>query len=282
MVHTYHGSVFRGYFGPKESAAYLGLERALSRITTRIIAITPQVREELVELHVAPLGKIVEISLGLDLAPFRDGPDRLAARARLGILPDEPVVGLVARLVPIKDVLTFLKAMAWLVEHFPRLVVLVVGDGEERAVLEAAAAQLRIGTRCRFLGWRADLADLYAAMDVLALSSLNEGTPVSVIEAMAAGRPVVATAVGGVPDVVLDRQTGLLVAPRDPEALASAVRLILSDRQMAETLGKEGRNRALTHFDVKRLIADIESLYAELLSIGASKPTVGVRRRRSV
>ena len=265
IVHTYHGSVFHGYFGRRESALYLGVERALARVTSRIVAITPQVSEELTKLRVAPAAKIVEIPLGLDLAPFRDAPDRLTARARLGISPDDAVVGLVARLVPIKDVRTFLKAMAFLVEDIPRLVVLIAGDGEDRAALETAAAELGFGARCRFLGWRADLSTLYAAMNVLVLSSINEGAPVSVIEAMATGRPVVATAVGGVPDVVHNGQTGILVPPREPESLALAVRAILSDPQVGEAFGKEGQRQALARFDAPRLVADVERLYRSLV-----------------
>ncbi len=278
IVHTYHGSVFHGYFGRPESALYLGVERALAHVTSRIVAITPQGSEELARLRVAPAAKIVEIPLGLDLAPFRDAPDRLAARSLLGISPDEPLVGLVARLVPIKDVLTFLKAMALVIADIPQLAVMIVGDGEERARLEAAAVQIGLGTRCRFLGWRADLPVLYAAMDVLALSSINEGAPVSVIEAMATGRPVVATAVGGVPDVVLDGRTGFLVPPRDPKALSAAVSAILCDRQVADSFGKEGRRNALARFDAPRLVADIERLYASLAASDTRGPSENVAR----
>lgn len=266
LIHTYHGSVFQGYFGRRESAIYLGIERALARITTRIVAITPQQREELATLLRTPREKIVEISLGLDLAPFQHAPDRFAARERLGISPAAPVVGLAGRLVPIKDVLTFLRAMALLVKDVPDLVVVIAGDGEERAALEGAAAELGLGSRCQFLGWRADLPVIYAAIDVLASSSINEGTPVSVIEAMATGRPVVATTVGGVPYVVLDQRTGLLVGPRDPTALAAATRTILRDRHLASSFGEAGRKHALARFDAARLVEDIEGLYAGLVA----------------
>lgn len=199
------------------SAIYLGIERALARITTRIVAITPGQRAELTNLLAVPPGKVVEIPLGLDLDSFQNAPDQRTARERLALSADDPVVGIAGRLVPIKDVSTFLRAVTSLAKDFPNLTALVAGDGEERVALEREAVALGIAGRCQFLGWRADLATIFAAIDVLALSSLNEGTPVSVIEAMATGRPVVASAVGGVPYVVLHNRPGswcIRVTPR--------------------------------------------------------------------
>jgi glycosyltransferase involved in cell wall biosynthesis len=192
------------------------------------------------------------------------------ARAQLGISPDELVVGIVGRLVPIKDVATFLRAMSLLGEGLPRLKVVVAGDGEDRPALQRIAADLGLNDRCRFLGWRSDLPSIYAALDVLALSSINEGTPVSIIEGMAAGVPVVATRVGGVPDVVRHGRDGLLVEPRNPQALASAISQVLSDRILAESLGSEGRRSALAQFDISRLVSDIGALYSELVDPAAA------------
>jgi glycosyltransferase involved in cell wall biosynthesis len=265
VVHTYHGSVFRGYFGYLESAVYLGIERTLSRITTRIIAITPRQKLELTKLRVAPAEKIEEIPFGLDLEPFRNGPDRLVARRHLGIPANRPVVGLVARLVPIKDVPTFLRAMGLLVRDVPDVIIMIVGDGEDRSSLEAAARELGIGECCKFLGWRSDMPVIYSALDVLALSSLNEGSPVSLIEGMAARRAVVATAVGGVPDIVRHERDGLLVPARDHHALAAAVRRILLDPALASRLGGEGQRNAIARFEVSRMVATMERLYCEIL-----------------
>ncbi len=265
VVHTYHGSVFRGYFGRGESSLYLGIERALAKLTTRLIAITPRQRQELIDLRVAPSMKIVEIPLGLDLEPFRVPRDQRAARAALGLPADGPLVGLAARLVPVKDVGTFIEAMALLTRRLPAVRALVVGDGEERAALEAFARSLGVAERCRFLGWCADMPSLYAAIDVLALSSLNEGSPVSVIEAMAAARPVVATSVGGVPDVVRHGENGLLVPPRDPEALAEAVETMVRDPALRARLGAAASQAVYPRYDGARLIDDVQRLYAELL-----------------
>ena len=264
VVHTYHGSVFRGYFGQRESAVYLQIERALARITTRIVAITSGQKADLVSFGIAPSGKIVEIPLGLDLDQFRELPVRDDALAALDLPTDMRYVTIVARLVAIKDIPTFLRALARVTEAHPDVCGLVIGDGPERAAIEAVARDLGLGDRCRFLGWRADLPNVYAASDIVALSSLNEGSPVSVIEAMAAGRAVVATAVGGVPDVVGDA-TGVLVGAGDHQALGDAMSALLADPGRRAELGRHGRDLALRRYGSDRLIEDIDRLYSDLL-----------------
>ena len=264
VVHTYHGSVFRGYFGQRESAVYLGIERALARITTRIVAITSGQKADLVDLGIAPSSKIVEIPLGLDLDHFRELPAREAALSALGLPREGRYVAIVARLVPIKDIPTFLRAFALVTESLPDVRGLVVGDGPERGAVERLAQNLGLERRCRFLGWRADLPNVYAASDVVALTSLNEGSPVSVIEAMASGRAVVATAVGGVPDVVSEA-TGILVPVGDHRGFADAIVSLLRDPDRRAELGRKGREVAVRRFASDRLVADIDRLYIDLL-----------------
>ena len=264
VVHTYHGSVFRGYFGQRESAVYLGIERALARITTRIVAITSGQKADLVDLGIAPSSKIVEIPLGLDLDHFRELPAREAALSALGLPREGRYVAIVARLVPIKDIPTFLRALALVTESLPDVRGLVVGDGPERGAVERLAQNLGLERRCRFLGWRADVPNVYAASDVVALTSLNEGSPVSVIEAMASGRAVVATAVGGVPDVVSEA-TGILVPVGDHRGFADAIVSLLRDPDRRAELGRKGREVAVRRFASDRLVADIDRLYIDLL-----------------
>lgn len=264
VLHTYHGSVFRAYFGARESGLYLTIERALARLSTRVIAITTRQRDELIELRVAPPEKIVVVPLGLDLDQFRSLPASADARRALGFPADEPLVVLVARLVPIKDVGTFLRAFTRLASR-TRAHAAIVGDGEERGSLERLARELGVSERCHFLGWQRDMRTVYAAADVVALSSLNEGSPVSLIEAMSAGRPVVATSVGGVPDVV-DDDVGALVAPRDPEAMAAALERLVTDADAVRRLASTGRERAFERYSADRLVRDVERLYAELLA----------------
>jgi glycosyltransferase involved in cell wall biosynthesis len=262
LVHTYHGTVFKGYFSGARSAVFLNVERGLARMTTRLIAITPGQRREIIGLGLGDEQKVVEIPLGLDLAAFTVPLERGAARARFGLPLDAAVVAIVARLVSVKNIPLFLSAMARLRRP---AIALVVGDGSERAALERMSRDLGLGDRCRFLGWQQDVHAVYAAADVVALTSTNEGSPVSLIEAMAAGRPVVSTAVGGVPDVVSHGQTGLLAPPGDAVALAAAIDELLDDPERQRTLGNAAQLAVYPRYDVSRLVVDISALYESLL-----------------
>jgi glycosyltransferase involved in cell wall biosynthesis len=262
VIHTYHGTVFRGYFGSLRSRLFLEIERAVARATTRLVAITPGQRRELIAMGIGSEATVVEIPLGLELAPFVDAPSRPEARATLGLTFDEPVIAIVARLVAIKDVGLFLQALARL-RSSPT--ALIVGDGEERARLEALAAALGVASRCRFLGWRRDVRSVYAAADVVVLTSRNEGSPVSIIEAMAAGRAVVCTDVGGVADVVTSGSSGVLVPYGDPDALAASIDGLLRDPDLRQRLGAEARRAVYPRYDVSRLVTDIAALYTSLV-----------------
>jgi glycosyltransferase involved in cell wall biosynthesis len=263
VVHTYHGTVFRGYFGSLRSRLFLEIERAVARVTTRLIAITAGQRRELIALGIGNERKVVEIPLGLELAAFVDVTSRADARALLGLAANEPVVAIVARLVPIKDVGLFLRALA---QASSAPTGIVVGDGEERADLEAQAAALGIASRCRFLGWRRDVRSIYAAADVVALTSRSEGSPVSIIEAMAAGSAVVCTDVGGVSDVVTSDVSGILVKHGDVDALAASIDRLVGDPDLRLRLGEEARRAVYPRYDVSRLVTDIAALYTALAS----------------
>jgi glycosyltransferase involved in cell wall biosynthesis len=262
VIHTYHGTVFRGYFGSLRSRIFLEIERIVARVTTRLIAITAGQRGELIALGIGTDAKVVEIPLGLELASFVDAPSRHEARSMLDLTPDEPVVAIVARLVPIKDVGLFLQAFARVTSA---ATAIIVGDGPDRAGLEAQAAALGIAGRCRFLGWRRDVNAVYAAADVVTLTSRNEGSPVSIIEAMAAGRAVVCTNVGGVADVVTPGVSGMLVTYGDAEALAASIDELLGDPDLRSRLGAEARRAVYPRYDVSRLVSDISALYTGLV-----------------
>jgi glycosyltransferase involved in cell wall biosynthesis len=171
----------------------------------------------------------------------------------------------VGRLVPIKDHSTFLRAAADVLRSRPDVTFVIAGDGELRTSVESEARML-LGERVRFLGWVHDLATLYAALDLVVLTSRNEGTPVALIEAGAAGKPVVATSVGGVPDVVRDGMTGLLAPAADPVALATQIVMLLDDSSRADAMGRAGREWVRDRYSVQRLVADTASLYRELLA----------------
>jgi glycosyltransferase involved in cell wall biosynthesis len=273
VVHTYHGHVFHGYFSPARARIFLGVERTLARWTDCLLAVSETVRRELLALGVGSPARFRVVPLGLDLDRYR-GTDaaRGSLRGELGLPPEAPVVTIVARLVPIKAHEVFLEAARRVHQALPASRFLIVGDGERRAALEALAADLGLGTSVRFLGWRRDLERVYADATVVALTSRNEGSPVSLIEAMAAGRPIVAARVGGVPDLVEDGVTGCLVPPDDPGALAAALVTLLQNSERCRTLGQAARERVVPAFAAERLVADVDALYAELL--GAKGVTV--------
>ena len=265
VVHTFHGHTFHSYFGRAKTALFLQIERTLGRLTDRIVAVGEEQRRDIAGHGVAPLDKIVPIPLGLEIDDLLDAErERGGLRGELGMEESARLVGIVARLVPIKAHEVFLAAAARVRAAEPRAQFLVVGDGERRRELEALARALGLGDAGRFLGWRADMKRLYADLDVVALSSNNEGSPVALIEALAAARPVVATDVGGVSAVVRHGQTGLLVPPRDPAALADGMLELLRDSARAETLGRAGRAWVYPRHAASRLVRDVEGLYLEL------------------
>jgi glycosyltransferase involved in cell wall biosynthesis len=195
-------------------------------------------------------------------------------RRELGVDRSTPLVGIVARLAPIKAHEVFVAMAAAVLRSFPEAIFAVVGDGECRPVIEADVRRRGVTESFRFLGWRADLDRVYADLDIVVLTSRNEGSPVALIEAMAAARPVVATRAGGVAELVGD--AGLLAAVDDANGLAEAVCRLLTDRALAAELGSRARTRVVPQFSEARLIADIDALYRRQLAAVA-----GARREAS-
>lgn len=269
-VHTYHGHVFEGYFGKVGGALIRGIERGLSRFTDRIVTISERQRFDIVTRYrIAPARKTVVIPLGLDLGPFlalNPSSEAAQARASLDLAPDAVVFGFVGRFVPIKDLPTLLHATRIAVERCPSIQLLLVGDGPQRAETVALARQLALEATLRWAGWQHDLRRIYTAMDVCVLSSRNEGTPVAVIEAMASGKPVVATDVGGVADVLQAEVTGLLVRPGRPSELADAMIRLAQSPELRRALGEQGRRRAAERFGTARLVHEMSTLYQTSLA----------------
>jgi glycosyltransferase involved in cell wall biosynthesis len=277
VVHTFHGHVLRGYFGPLRSGFFRLLERVLARHTTILVAVSPQVRDDLVELGVAPADKFAVVRLGIELGQrvgVADG--RAETRRYLGIPDGRFAVGWVGRMTAVKRGDDVLEGFKLLRERGVDATLCLVGDGPDRPHLEQKAHELGIVRDTLFLGYQEDIAPLYAAFDALVLPSGNEGTPVSVIEALAAGRPVVATRVGGVPDVVRDGVDGFLVDPGATDELAERLTQLASDPELRERFGGAGRSRVLPRYAVDRLVDDVDRLYRALLgSAGIRKPTAG-------
>jgi glycosyltransferase involved in cell wall biosynthesis len=265
IVHTFHGNVLSGYFGRAGSAAARQLERRLAAWTDRILVVSPQQREEIVARHrIAPARKVRVMRLGLALDELTD-PAAGSARGEWDWPDAWPVIGSVGRLVPIKNHELFLRAARRFLDSGGAAGFVVVGGGERESALRELAGRLGLDAHVRFLGWRRDLPRIYRAIDIVTLTSLNEGTPVALIEAMAAGRPVVATAVGGVGDVVVDGETGLLVPSNDEAALAAAWGRLIADPQLAASLARRGRQSVLERYSKRRLLDEMRDLYLELV-----------------
>ena len=274
LLHTFHGHVLEGYFSPRVSRFFITIERWLAHRCDGLIGVSPTVRDELLALGIGAPQQWRVIELGLDLASLSQIP--LPANGA------PPVrVGLIGRLVPIKNPGLFLEALAQLNSRDANRSVqgVVVGDGPLRPSLEALARQLRLQETMTFLGWQQDLRRVYEQVDIGCLTSWNEGTPVALIEAMAAGRPVVATAVGGVRDLlegdsrsrrllgcgeVQVAPRGLLIRPGDVEALARALQMLTSDPALRARLGQAGRSYVMERFAANRLLDDMTAMYEDL------------------
>ena len=268
VVHTYHGHVLEGYFSPAKTRVFIGIERTLARVTDRIVAISPSIQQELqIEHRIGRADQYAVVPLGFDLSALAaiDDASRLAARAALDVPADAHVVSTVGRLTAIKQHRLFLEAAAMVSRRDPAALFLIAGDGELRVELEGAARALGINGRVRFLGWRRDLETVYGATDVFLLTSRNEGTPVALIESLAAGVPGVSTDVGGVRDVIDGNRAGLLAPVGDARALADHVVTLLADRDRRRLMGEAGRRSVVARYGVARLVDDIDHLYRELL-----------------
>ncbi|HEX6753806.1 MAG TPA: glycosyltransferase [Solirubrobacterales bacterium] len=268
VVHTYHGHVLEGYFGAPKSRLYLEMERALARVSDCLIGVSQATVDDLVRLGVAPPSKFRVLPLGLDLDRLVELPGELraASRAELGVGDGEILLVFVGRIVPIKRLDLLLEALAQAREADPRLRLAVVGDGEERPRLERQAAELGIAGDVLFLGYRRELPPVFAAADLAVLSSDNEGTPVSLIEAAAAGLPAVATDVGGVREVV-GEDTGVLTPQGDATALAAAIVEMAADPERRERCGAAARRHAIDSYSAKRLLTDVDALYQKLIEV---------------
>src|SRR5215213_5610332 len=267
VLHTFHGHVFHGYFSPVKTRLFLLIERLGARLSTRIITISPRLREEIAQFGVTGREPIEVIPLGFELEVFAaQGRASGGFRRSLGLPPGAKLIGAVGRLVPIKNIPLLLEAAALARKEDPDIRVVLVGDGALREELEARAEALGLGQAVTFAGWRRDLASVYAELDAVVISSHNEGTPASLIEAMASGRPVIATRVGGVPDLIVDGETGRLVPPGDVEALAAALLELFREPERTARMAELAQRQMLERHQARRLVADVDRLYRQLLT----------------
>lgn len=267
VVHTFHGHVFRGYFSPVKTQIFITLERLTARMSDTVITLTEGLRRELAdEYRITRRARITVLPLGLDLQQFADTPRKNGAfRAQYHIPADAPLIGIVGRLVPVKNHALFLRAAALIRQHIPNARFIIVGGGELRAELEAQIDALGLRNYVQITGWITETAPVYSDLDVLAISSINEGTPVTVIESLAAGCPVVATNVGGLSDLLDGGALGALVESENADALAGA---LIAALQSPPTRAQTERAQALMldRYGIDRLVSDMDSLYRGLLA----------------
>lgn len=268
IVHTFHGHVFHGYFSPLLTRVFLLLERLTARISTAVITLSEDLRRDLAETYrIARRSKITVLPLGLDLAGFAAAPRRTGQfRQQIGVAEGVPLVGIVGRLVPVKNHALFLEAAARIHAHQPDVRFVIVGDGELRAELEARVDALGLRSVVTFTGWLRDLIPVYSDLDVLVISSINEGTPVSVIEALAAGCPVVTTAVGGLRDLLENGALGTLVPAGDAAALSTAIEAVIAQPEAHLAIAQRARAIMLERYGIDRLVQDLDELYRALLA----------------
>jgi glycosyltransferase involved in cell wall biosynthesis len=267
VVHTYHGHVLRGYFDPARTEFFRETERVLARHSTRLIAVGPEVRDDLVALGVAPPEKFSVVRLGIDLEARAVDDGRRAEFRRLFGIPEKRfVVGWIGRMTQIKRIPDVLLAFRRLLDLGVDATLCLVGDGPDRAAAEERAHELGIARHTLFVGYQREVAPYYAFFDAFLLPSANEGTPVVAIEALAAERPVVATRVGGVPDVVDEGGDGFLAEVGDVDGLADRLARLAHDPELRRRFGVAGREKVVPRYRVSRLVSDIDELYRELLA----------------
>jgi glycosyltransferase involved in cell wall biosynthesis len=265
-VHTFHGHLLNGYFTGPKRAAYVCSERLLASVSDRLVTVGERVRDDLLAAGIGRPGQYVVIPPGVRIGPV---PSREAARRDLGLRRDVPVAAFVGRLTKVKRPDRLVATAHAVLRHIPDCQFVICGGGELREEVELSAT--RLPGSIRLTGWRSDTETIYAAADVVLLTSDNEGTPLTLIEAGMAGTPVVATRVGSVSEVVLDGRTGLL-AGRDPTELAAHVVRLLTDPGLARRMGESARRWTTSAFPAERLVADTEALYRAVASTRDRRP----------
>ncbi len=272
IISTIHNSLYDYPISSIRRSLYLLGERLTYRITDRTVCVADALAQDLTGRSHTDPGKVRVIQNGVDLDAFDPKiVDGWKARREFGLQEAAPLIGIVGRMTPQKGHLDFLTALVQIKAAIPTVKALIVGDGPLRAELVQYARRHHLHDCCIFTGMREDIPTIIAALDVVALPSLSEGLPFVLLEAMAMGKPVVATRVNGVSEVVEDGVTALLVPPRTPDMLARAVITLLHNRELASMLGAAARRQAERCFGLKRMIQNVETLYEELLGHRGSR-----------
>jgi len=264
IVHTPHGHVFYGHFGPLASKFFLVIERLTGSITDRMIALTEGERNDYIAFSVSRPHKIVTIHSGVETDRYMKAEVRVDDKKRsLGLNPKSLVVGTVGWLLPVKGPVHLLRAMARVWQSHPEIRLVFVGKGDLEEELRAEAIRMGVSERAKFLGWREDIPEIMQILDIFVLPSLNEGMGRVLVEAMAAGKPIVASSVGGIPDLVKHGQNGFLVEPGDVNDLSLAIGRLLTDKKLRDEMGRRAKIMA-RDFGVEKMLGKIDVLYSSL------------------
>ncbi|RQW05867.1 glycosyltransferase family 1 protein [candidate division KSB1 bacterium] len=266
ILHTFHGHSFENYFSRPLTTFFILLERILARISTRIIAISELQKADLTEKYkIARPDRVALVKIGLELGPYLARGKTNDLKQSLGLADDAILVGTVGRLVPIKNFAMALRVMAKIRISNPRVHLCIAGDGPERGRLAELAKELDLHQAVHMPGWIFNMPSFYAGIDIFMLTSLNEGTPVSILEAMASRCPVVATAVGGVPDLIKDKVNGYCCASNDVTAMSNHINSIIKNQKMASDLCEAARQFVIQEYSKEKFISEIEDLYHGLV-----------------
>ncbi len=267
IVHTPHGHVFYGHFGPLLSRIFIWIEKLFSLFTDRIITLTEGEKKDYIELSLFPPEKLFKIHSGVDIEKFKQEPvSAVEKKHSLGLAQNGLVVGFIGWLLPIKGPMHLLKAMEDVWQDHDDTILVFIGKGDLDVDLRAEALKASTNGRVNFLGWRHDIDEIMPIFDIFVLPSLNEGMGRVLVEAMAAGKPIVASNVGGIPDLVQHDINGLLVPPGDEKALAASIKQLINDPEKAKKMGQRGRELC-NQFSVEAMVEKIDALYMELSPI---------------
>ena len=267
IIHTPHGHVFHSYYGLILTNIFVFAEKISSFMTNKIIALTEKEKVEHLEKGIASTEKFTIIHSGVKLDYFMNmSIDIKAKKKELGIPPGYNVVGTIGRLVPIKGYKYLISDAKMIVEEIDKPVFVIVGDGYLKLELEKYAEDVGVRKDIIFTGWRSDSSDILCLFDIFVLPSLNEGMGRVIIEAMTLGKPVVASSVGGILDLIKEGENGILVPPRDPDSLGKALLQLIRNKDLAEELGENGKAMVYPEFDISVMLKKIDGLYESLLS----------------
>ncbi|MEW6088959.1 MAG: glycosyltransferase family 4 protein [bacterium] len=265
IIHTSHGHNFYGYFGAMGSRLVVVLEKIMDIFTSKVIALTELEKEDLVKFKISRPDKIIVFDSGIELDKFKKtSPDIFKKKEEFNIRPGEMVVGMINRLETVKGPEYFIEAAKIISDAIPGVKFLIVGEGSLRKKLESMCRGFGIHDKTNFTGWREDVPEILPVLDLLVLPSLNEAVGRILIEAGACGVPVVAANVGGIPEIVQNNETGLLVVPKSSGDLAEAVISLLKDKNKRIKMGNSAAVWVNNKFNIENLVKNIYGLYSEI------------------